>query len=105
MKKAVRIACFLLCILLIAACSGGSIVGKWQHENGKIVYEYKEDGTVTVTVEGQAPKSATYTANSETHELVLQLNGLEQSSTYALKGNKLTVTDYNGAVVVFTRIK
>ena len=52
MKKAAVCLCLLLCLALACACSGApTLVGTWQHEAAPITYEFRADGTLSLTTE------------------------------------------------------
>lgn len=92
MKKIVAMVLALVMMFTLAACSGGSIEGKWAF--GGTTYEFKEDSKVSISVNGALNYDGTYTMEGD--KLTVTVNGLlgEQTEelTYELKGDTLTLT-------------
>lgn len=80
-------------------------MGTWQHEAAPITYEFRADGTLSLTTESRAPIEGTYTADEATGQLTIEYDGFETIASYVLEGNTLTCTDVNGAVVTLTRVQ
>ena len=106
MKKAAVCLCLLLCLALACACSGApTLVGTWQHEAAPITYEFRADGTLSLTKESRPPIEGTYTAEEASAQLTIEYDGFETVVSYVLEGDTLTCTDVNGAVVTLTRVQ
>ncbi len=106
MKKAAVCLCLLLCLALACACSGApTLVGIWQHEAAPITYEFRADGTLSLTTESRPPIEGTYTAEEASAQLTIEYDGFETVVSYVLEGDTLTCTDVNGAVVTLTRVQ
>ena len=96
----------LLCLALACACSGApTLVGTWQHEAAPITYEFRADGTLSLTTESRPPIEGTYTAEEASAQLTIEYDGFETVVSYVLEGDTLTCTDVNGAVVTLTRVQ
>lgn len=104
MKKTVALFCCMLCVLL-CACGGRGLEGKWQNDAAPIVYDFMADGTVSISISDQEPTNGTYTVDKEAGQLTIEYDGFETVVTYTLNGNTLTCVDYNGTAVTLTRIQ
>ena len=102
----------LLTASLLCACGGSkSIVGKWAF--GVNTYEFKEDKTVSISINGALNYDGTYEINGDKVIVTItDMIGMEKKAelTYALKGNTLTLTGnvtFTGSSVTldFTKVK
>lgn len=97
-RKAAVLAVLIGLGLFLSACKGGtSITGKWEGTDETLAlvrYEFKEDGTFTMTVAG-IPIEGTYRmVDSNTMELTISVAGVETVSTvdFVKSGDSLTLT-------------
>ncbi|MGI6265165.1 MAG: DUF5640 domain-containing protein [Acutalibacteraceae bacterium] len=92
MKKALVCVLALVMVISLVACSGGSIVGKWAF--GVNTYEFREDNTVSVSINNTLNYDGTYTVDGD--KVTLTVKGLigEQTVdlTWSVKGSTLTLT-------------
>jgi len=102
MKKKMLIAVLLTCaILLLTACGGSSIVGKWTDETTKVAsMEFKSDGNLVVSLLGQ---TQTVQYKVEGDKVTTFSNGVSRTSTFKIEGNKLTITTQNNKTQVWIR--
>ena len=111
MKKFLVIALALVMTFTFCACAGsGSLVGKWAF--GVNTYEFKEDNTVSISVNSTLNYDGTYEVSGDT--IVVKVSGMlgEKTAelTYSLKGDTLKL---DGDVTLigtnmsleFTRVK
>ena len=61
------------------------LVGTWQHEAAPITYEFRADGTLSLTTESRAPIEGTYTADEATGQLTIEYDGFETIASYVLE--------------------
>ena len=103
MKTTTKILAGLLVIammtVLFASCGGGqSIVGKW--EASVMTYEFKGDGTYTVSVAGVTSTEGTYKV--EGGKLYFDnLGGID----YTVKGDSLSFSVAGYGALTFTKAK
>lgn len=109
MKMRTVLMALLLLGLMLPACKGGtSITGKWEGTNETlaiVTYEFREDGTFTVTVAG-VPIEGTYKMiDSNTMELTISVLGVETVSRvdFVRSGDKLTLT-LDGVPRIFRKV-
>ena len=90
--------CFLAFCLVFASCGGsGGLVGLWESEDGDTI-EFFKDGTVT---DWDGDRG---TWKSEGNHLALLYQGDEWwSGDYKLSGKRLTLTEEDGTITVFTK--
>ena len=105
MKKTMLCLCLLVCLMLCACGGAPGLVGTWQHDAAPITYEFRQDGTISLTTESREPIEGTYAVDEESRQLTIEYDGFETVVTYTLEGNTLTCVDYNGAVVTLTRVQ
>ena len=93
MKKFLAIALTAVMLFSLAACGGKSIVGKWAF--GANSFEFRDDNTVSISVNGALNYDGTYTVE-EDKILVTTTDLLGQEKvtefTYSLDGKTLTLT-------------
>lgn len=97
MKKRWAVAVVLIIVLMVlTACSGSSIVGKWKSENGTL--EFESGGMANISITGVYGNSPYSTSGDK-----LKIMDLE--ATYKLDGDSLTVTWPSGVTETYTRQK
>lgn len=105
MKKKMAVLAFLVCVaFLLAACgASASIVGKWKSDSDSAtVVEFTNDGTVNTYYNNQVIYSAKYRTDGS--KLIITQSGQEdQTGSFKLEGNKLTVTGPDNQAQGFTR--
>lgn len=78
-------------LLTLAACSSGSIIGKWAF--GGATYEFKDDNTVSISINGALNYDGTYETDGD--KLTVTVSGLlgetTKEFTYKVKGDTLTL--------------
>ena len=78
--------------ICFVACGSKSIVGKWAF--GANTFEFRDDNTVSISVNGALNYSGTYVV--EDNKIIITTNGLFGAVTrefeYSLKGKTLTIT-------------
>jgi hypothetical protein len=84
--------------IILSGCKGGtSITGKWEGTDetlALVTYEFRDDGTFTMTVAG-VPVEGTYRiVDSNTMELTISVAGVETVSTvdFERSGDSLKLT-------------
>ena len=101
MKTTTKLLAVLLVLTmacgLLASCGGKSIVGKW--EAGTMTYEFKGDGTYTLTVAGQTTEG-----KYEIKDGKLSFDGLG-GLAYSVSGDKLTINLMGMGEMEFTKAK
>ena len=110
MKKFLAFALALIMTLSLCACGGGNIIGKWTF--GGNSYEFKEDNTVSISVNGAINFDGTYEVDGD--KITVKVSGLlgekTEELTYSLNGDTLkldgdvTLTGSNMSLE-FTRVK
>lgn len=104
LKKRIAVLSVVVCaVFLLAACAGGtSIVGKWKSDSDSMtVVEFASNGTLNTYYNGRVIYSAKYTTEGD--KLIIGSDSEEQTGTFKIEGNKLTVVDPNNETEVFTR--
>ncbi len=95
MKKIIAVAAILaLAAVMLAACGGSGVVGKWEGNMmgaATITLEFKSDNTYTMTM-----KSSVAELGSESHNGTYKVDGNKitidgTESEFKIDGNKLTV--------------
>jgi ABC-type glycerol-3-phosphate transport system substrate-binding protein len=108
MKKIIALVAVLaIAVLMLAACGGNSIVGKWEASMmgvATMTLEFKSDNTYTMTmtstVEGVSPE--THNGSYKVDGNKITIDGTE--SEYKIDGNKLSLTVPSvGTALEFTR--
>jgi hypothetical protein len=90
------------------------LVGTWEMSESEDGYEYsvlitfKDNGTGTIvaveTFDGEIDsESEAFTWGTDGNKLTIVIDGDEETATYVILGDKLTVTDGNG-VSIFTKV-
>jgi uncharacterized protein (TIGR03066 family) len=84
------------------------IVGKWRvddiKDRGEMIFEFQENGTMQITMKGNPFLSAKY-------ELVgdqISINsgdGVISNSSVKVEGDRMTMTQKNGNIQIFNRVK
>lgn len=91
MKKMLTGLLAIVMLLAFTACSGGSIIGKWVF--GGVSYEFRDDNTVSVSINGALNYDGTYEINGD--KVTVTVEGLlgEQTEefTYKINGDTLTL--------------
>lgn len=100
--KLVGIAILLLGVVLaFSACGGGDdVTGTWKGDDG-ITYEFKDDGTVALQMEGLGDFSAEYEVSGG--NITIDMMGEKVTAPYKIDGNTMTITPEGEAQVVLTR--
>lgn len=93
MRRILAAILMVAMLLTLVACGGkGSIVGKWAF--GVNTYEFKDDNTVNVSINGTLNYEGTYEVAEDT--IILKVSGLmgemTKELTYELKGKTLKLT-------------
>lgn len=93
MKKILAMLLAIAMMVMLCACGGGgSIIGKWAF--GVNTFEFNEDNTVSISVNGALNYDGTYEVAED--KITVTVTGLtgEQTEefTYELKGDTLTLT-------------
>ncbi len=91
MKKILAFALALIMTLSLCACGGSSIIGKWTF--GGNSYEFKEDNTVSISVNGALNFDGTYEIDGDkiTVKVSSMLGEKTEELTYSLKKDTLTL--------------
>ncbi len=94
MKKTVALALALLSVVLILSACGKSIVGTWDYPGGYLSYDFKKDGTVTVSLSSILNYSGTYEVKGSKLTISVTFLGTTTNYeyTYKVKGDVLTLT-------------
>ena len=108
MKKIIALVAVLaIAVLMLAACGGNSIVGKWEASMmgvATMTLEFKSDNTYTATISSTI-ESVPSDTNSGTYKVdgnKITIDGTE--SEYKIDGNKLSLTVPSvGTALEFTR--
>ena len=100
--KLVGIAVLLVGIVLaFSACGGGDdITGIWKGDDG-MTYDFKDDGTLGLVMEGLGEFSADYEVSDG--KITIDMMGEKVTAPYKLDGNTMTITPEGEAQVVLTR--
>lgn len=89
MKKILALVIALMLTVLLCACGSDSIVGKWAF--GVNTYEFKEDNSLSISINGALNYDGTYEINGD--KITINVSGMlgEQTEelTYSLKGDTL----------------
>jgi len=108
MKTRAAVASIVLLGIFLSACKGGtSITGKWEGTDetlALVTYDFRDDGSFTVTVAG-VPIVGTYEmVDSNTMQLTISVLGVETVSTvdFVRSGDSLTLT-LDGVPRIFRR--
>ncbi len=92
MKKILTALLALVMTVLLCACGSGSIVGKWAF--GVNTYEFKDDNTVSISLNGALNYDGTYEVDGD--KITVTVSGMlgekTEELTYTLKGDTLTLT-------------
>lgn len=105
--KAVRM-CLVVCFaLMFASCAlkpGWDMVGKWQKNDAKDTIEFSTGGTLSM-VSGNTSLTASYKLRDPAHlEINMGVLG-PLVLKVALSNNVLSITDANGKVTQYHRVK
>jgi hypothetical protein len=100
--KSVGIAVLLLGIVFaFSACGGGDdITGKWEGDDG-ITYDFQDDGTLALVMEGMGEFTASYEVSDG--NITIDMMGEKVTAPYKIDGNKMTITPAGEAEVVLER--
>jgi uncharacterized protein (TIGR03066 family) len=108
MKRRFRILPLVLLVVfsfMLTACGSQNktqtIVGKWKSSDGKeSVYEFREDKSGTMTLNGTVSKDFTYTVEGDKLKITTEVLKQKQENecTYTLEDGKLTIKDNLGSV-------
>lgn len=89
MKKIFALMLAILMTLSICACASRSVVGKWVF--GGNTYEFKEDNSVSISINGALNYDGTYEIDGDV--ITVQVSGLlgeiTEDLTYSVKGDTL----------------
>ncbi len=104
-----RIRTWLIAITVVillstlAACGGNALLGKWEDPDG-VVLELKSDGKFVISAMGMSIEG---TFEQKGNQLTLAATDLGEplTFTYAVSGDKMTLTDEDGTTTDFTRVK
>ena len=93
MKKLISIVLLIAMLLCFVACGSKSIVGTWTF--GVNTFEFRDDNTVSISINGMLNYNGTYVVEDNTITITTQ-NILGMSVTkdfeYSLSGKTLTIT-------------
>ena len=110
MHKGTGLVALLLLGLVMSGCSGSStIVGKWEGADESltlIAYDFRNDGTFTVTVAG-VPVEGTYEiVDSNTIRMTISVLGVQQSTDvdFTRDGDALTL-NLEGSPQIFHKVR
>ena len=110
MKKFLAVALALIMTLSLCACGKNSIIGKWSF--GGNTYEFKEDNSVSISLNGTLNFDGTYELDGD--KITVEVSGMlgekTEELTYSLKKDTLTLegdVTLTGSNVSleFTRVK
>ena len=90
-------------IVTIAGCGGsGALVGKWEETSDGEIMEFFKNGTVNIDGE-----ECTWKAEKGRLTITISYLGMTDSVTvgYKVSGSKLTVTEDDGEVYTYKKIK
>lgn len=89
MKKILALALVLVMGLMLCACGSDSVIGKWAF--GVNTYEFKEDNTVSISLNGALNFDGTYAVEGD--KITLKVSGLTgektEELTYSIDGDTL----------------
>lgn len=106
MRRFVAALCLFSSLVLLAACSGETLAGSWQHDGKPAIYTFNEDFTMSIEDTQGGSWQGTYEIEDETNMLLVTVNGNVQSGVYEIKDKQLIITSPDsGSVVTMTRIK
>jgi len=105
--KAVRLSIIVCCVLVLASCSlkpAWDVVGKWQKVDGEETLEFSRNGAVTM-VSGATTFTGTFRFTDAKHmEMNAGSLGIIVTQVTA-SANNLILTDVNGKVTKFRKVK
>lgn len=90
MKKSVFVILSMFCLFVIVGCGTNKLEGSWQEFNTSSLGEEVVFTKNEVTVENNV---LSYKVSEDKKHLILGSGGLENSASYELSGNKLTIDD------------
>ncbi len=105
--KAVRLGLILCLVMMFAACSlkpTWDIIGKWQKTEGGETIEFARNGNMTLT-NGKTSVTVPFKFGDPQHlQIDLGSIGMVTAQT-AVGKDSLTITDANGKVSTYKRVK
>ncbi len=91
MKKVLALALVVVMGLMLCACGSNSVVGKWVF--GGTSYEFKDDNTVSISLNGALNFDGTYEVDGD--KITVEVSGLTgdktEELTYSIDGDSLTL--------------